>query len=80
MKYKREFDRLFHEGITPDIKKLVPVAEEKVGKIDEKPTVNILKDIATGERPVVSKYGVVITETSDGYINMNFEEFNTIFE
>lgn len=79
VKYQREFDRLFHEGITPDIKKLVPVAEEKVGKIDEKPTVNISKDIATGERPVVSKYGVVITETPDGYINMNFEEFNIVF-
>ena len=79
VKYQSEFDRLFHEGITPDIKESVPVAEEKVGQIDEKPTVNISKDIATGERPVVSKYGVVITETSDGYINMNFEEFNTVF-
>ena len=79
VKYQREFDRLFREGITPDIKESVPVAEEKVGKIDEKPTVNISKDIAIGERPVVSKYGVVITETADGYINMNFEEFNTIF-
>jgi hypothetical protein len=79
VKYQREFDRLFHEGITPDIKESVPVAEEKVGKIDEKPTVNISKDTTTGERPVVSKYGVVITETPDGYINMNFEEFNTVF-
>ena len=47
--------------------------------MDEKPTVNIPKGTATGERSVVSNYGVVITETSDGYINMNFEEFNTIF-
>ncbi|MCR4322448.1 MAG: phospholipase D-like domain-containing protein, partial [Candidatus Brocadiaceae bacterium] len=79
VKYQREFDRLFHEGITTDIKESVPVAEEKARKIDEKPTVDISKDIAAGERPVVSKYEVVITETSDGYINMNFEEFNTIF-
>src|SRR3990167_6673992 len=78
VKYQREFDRLFHEGITPDIKESVPVADEKVGKIDEEPTVNISKDIATGTRTVVSNYGVVITETSDGYINMNFEEFNNI--
>ena len=40
---------------------------------------NISKDTTTGERPVVSKYGVVITETPDGYINMHFEEFNTVF-
>src|SRR3990167_1830094 len=79
VKYQREFDRLFHEGIVPGIKEAVPVAEEKFGKIDEKPTVNISKDIVTGERLVVSKYGVVITETPDGYINMNFEEFNTVF-
>ena len=79
VKYQREFDRLFHEGITPDIKEPVPVAEEKDGKMDEKPTANISKGTTTGERSVVSNYGVVITETSDGYINMNFEEFNTIF-
>jgi len=79
VKYQREFDRLFHEGITPDVKKPVSIAEEKAEKMDEKPTVNISKGVATGERSVVSNYGVVITETSDGYINMNFEEFNTIF-
>ena len=78
VKYQREFDRLFHEGITPDIKESVPVAEEKVGKIDEKPTANISREVATSERTVVSNYGVVITETPDGYINMNFEEFNNI--
>ncbi|MDO8140222.1 MAG: hypothetical protein Q6358_01870, partial [Candidatus Brocadiales bacterium] len=79
VKYQKEFDRLFHEGITPDIKESVPVAEEKVGKIDEKPTADISKDIATGGRTIVSNYGVVITESSDGYINMDFEEFNNIF-
>ncbi|HHT9135939.1 MAG TPA: phospholipase D-like domain-containing protein [Candidatus Wunengus sp. YC60] len=79
VKYQKEFDRLFHEGIAPDIKESVPVSAEKVGKIDEKPTADISKDIATGGRTIVSNYGVVITETSDGYINMDFEEFNNIF-
>src|SRR3989338_7885023 len=78
VKYQREFDRLFHEGIDPDVKKAVSIAGEKVEKIDEKPTANISREVATSERNVVSNYGVVITETSDGYINMNFEEFNTI--
>jgi len=79
VKYQREFDRLFHEGIVPGIKEAVPVAEEKVEKIDEKPTVTITKDTTIAERTVVSNYGVVITETADGYINMNFEEFNNVF-
>src|SRR3990170_22192 len=78
VKYQREFDRLFHEGIDPDVKKAVSIAGEKVEKIDEKPTANISREVATSERTVVSNYGVVITETSDGYINMNFEEFNNI--
>jgi hypothetical protein len=84
VKYQREFDRLFHEGITPDIKlvtykkrEAAPITEEKFERVEEKPAV--IPGVATIEKQIIaSNYGIVIKETSDGYINMNFEEFNNI--
>ena len=85
VKYQREFDRLFHEGITPDIKlvtykkrEAAPITEEKFERVEEKPAV--IPGVTTIEKQIIaSNYGIVIKETSDGYINMNFEEFNNVF-
>jgi len=79
VKYQKEFDRLFHEGTAPDLKEAVSVAGEKAEKIEERPAIAASKGMAAGERLVASHYGVVIAETPDGYLTMNFEAFNTVF-
>lgn len=79
VKYQREFDHLFHEGITPSVKENVAVLGKKVEKVEGERAVTIPNAPLTGARIVASNYGFVITETPDGYINMGFEEFNNIF-
>ncbi len=79
VKYQREFERLFHEGITPDVKEDVPASEKRVEEVAGKPAAGIPKIPDNVSRVVASNYGVVITETPDGYITMGFEEFNNIF-
>lgn len=77
--YQKEFDCLFHEGVTPDIKEFVTVYGEKAGMSGEKSASGTLKDAGAEGRVIVSKYGVIIKETHDGYINMDFDEFNNVF-
>lgn len=79
VKYQREFDRLFHEGITAGVKEDVPAAGKKGEKVEGEPSVIIPTAPGAGNRVIASNFGVVIAETSDGYINMGFEEFNNIF-
>jgi hypothetical protein len=79
MKYQREFDRLFHEGIASTIREAAPIAKEKFERVESKPAAIIPKDTTPGKQSIASNYGIVITENPDGYINMNFEEFNNVF-
>ncbi len=67
VKYQREFDHLFHEGISSSVKEAVSEAEKKGEKGDSKQEV------------IAANYGVVITGTSGDCINMSYEEFNNIF-
>lgn len=78
VKYQREFDRLFYGGITPDGKGTVSNVRKEIETVENEPQAIITKDVLPEKRVVVSKYGIVITETDDGYIDMNFEEFNDI--
>lgn len=79
VKYQREFDRLFHEGTAADTKENegVPAAEKTVKTAEGGPPAIIPK--APGTQVIASNFGIVITETPDGYINMGFEEFNSVF-
>ena len=79
VKYQREFDHLFHEGITASVKEDVPIAEKKDEKVEGERVITIPKASDIGARVVASNYGFVITETPGGYINMSFEEFNNVF-
>lgn len=79
VKYQKEFEHLFHEGIIADVKRGAPVEEKGVEEIAGKPAVIIPKSPDIEARVVASNYGYVITENPDGYINMSFEEFNNIF-
>ncbi len=81
VKYQREFDRLFYEAVTPfntDSKGSVPSAQKETEIIEKEPQAVISESTTADERVVVSKYGFAIKETADGYIDMNFEEFNDI--
>lgn len=79
VKYQREFDRLFHEALIPDVREVVPDASQNTGKRAEGPPGIAPKLPSQEKQVVVSNYGIVITETPDGYIDMNFEKFNEIF-
>ncbi len=79
MKYQREFDCLFLEGITSTIKEATPIAKEKFETVESKPAAITTTDATRGKQVIVSNYGIVITENPDGYIAMNFEEFNNVF-
>ncbi|GAN32708.1 MAG: hypothetical protein DYG83_01620 [Candidatus Brocadia sp. AMX2] len=79
VKYQREFDRLFHEGVTAGVKEGVPAAGKKGEKVEGKSSEIIPKAPGAGNNVIASNFGVVIAETPDGYINMGFEEFNNIF-
>lgn len=79
VKYQKEFDRLFHEGIIPDVKEDLPVSGKSVEEGADKLAARIPKIPDDTSRAVASNSGFVIKETPDGYIDMSFEEFNTIF-
>lgn len=81
VKYQREFDRLFYEAVTPvsaGSKGTIPSAQKETEMIEKEPEAVIPENVVDEERVVVSKYGFIITGTADGYIDMNFEEFNDI--
>ncbi|MEP9410534.1 MAG: hypothetical protein HRF42_03895 [Candidatus Brocadia sp.] len=73
VKYQREFDRLFHEGIATGVKEKEDATEAG------KPPSTTTEAPVTGTRVIASNFGIIITETPNGYINMGFEEFNNIF-
>lgn len=79
VKYQKEFDQLFQEGITASGKEYALGAEKKAEKVVRGPSVVTPKASDTGGQIIASNYGVVIKENSQGYINMSFEEFNDIF-
>lgn len=79
VKYQREFDRLFHEGITAGVKTDLPVTGKKTEKGEAEPSEIIPKPSDGGNQIIASNFGFVITETPGGYINMGFDEFNNIF-
>lgn len=80
VKYQKEFDRLFHSGIAPKAEEVVTEGEEKFEKTKSPPLVSVPDtSTTTGKQVIVSKYGIVIMETGDGYIDMSFEEFNDVF-
>ncbi|MFO0795643.1 MAG: phospholipase D-like domain-containing protein [Candidatus Brocadiaceae bacterium] len=78
VKFQKEFDRLFHEGIDHDEPGVSGETEkEETAKAGTAPTGQ--KAMPSGTKVVASRYGVVITENKDGYLDMNFEEFDDIF-
>ncbi|GAB61489.1 MAG: hypothetical protein DWB56_04800 [Candidatus Jettenia sp.] len=80
IKYQKEFDRLFHEGTAPKVENIAAEGEEGFKKTEGTSPGAVPHTFAmSGKRVIVSKYGVVIVETNDGYIDMGFEEFNNIF-
>ena len=80
VKYQREFDQLFQEGETTSGKEHAVIEEEDIGKpIDTAISEIVPKELESGSQMVASDYGVVITETSQGFINMSFEEFDKVF-
>lgn len=80
VKYQREFDRLFQAERTPG-GQVNAVIEEKKREIakDTDTSVVISKDTGTVNRMVARDYGVLITETSDGFLSMSFEDFDKVF-
>ena len=79
VKYQREFDRLFHEGVTPGIKEAISITKEELEREESKSEVIIPETTVHGGQVIATNYGFAITETPDGYIAMNFDEFNNIF-
>lgn len=79
MKYQKEFDLLFHGEAMVSGQEEITISEKKGEKVEGVPAANIPKVPDIGAQVITSNYGFVITETSNGYINMNFEEFNEIF-
>lgn len=72
VKCQKEFEHIFSESVTPNIPETVSTAEDTLPAIVRKP-------LPPGRRVIASNYGVAISENADGYIDMGFEEFNTIF-
>lgn len=78
VKFQREFDRLFHGGVTHDeLSTPGETGKEETETAGATPIAQ--KAIPPGNKVVASHYGVVITENKDGYLDMNFEEFDDIF-
>ena len=82
VKYQKEFDLLFHEGMKSGVK-LVPYSKKEVSReIVEKrleEAERVSPNIISGKQIIASNYGFTITEDPDGCIDMNFDEFNNIF-
>lgn len=79
VKYQREFDRLFHKGAASSIKKQTYIAEETEKKIPAKPVSETGEKKTVEGKVIASGYDITITENADGFIDMNFEEFDKIF-
>ena len=78
VKFQKEFDRLFHGGVAHD-EPGVPGETGKEETATAVPAPIVQKAIPPGTKVVASHFGVVITENKDGYLDMNFEEFDDIF-
>ncbi|MDR4506663.1 MAG: phospholipase D-like domain-containing protein [Candidatus Brocadiaceae bacterium] len=79
IKYQKEFDYLFFEGQVADREKRTLRAEKKMEKFEERPIEEKQKPTASYGKVIALEYGIVIRETDEGYLDMNFEEFNTVF-
>lgn len=80
MKYQKEFDRLFYKGIVPSLKERVDLAEETAEKDKaETGVTGVMEEKSAEGKLIASEYGIKITEDAEGYINMNFKEFDKIF-
>lgn len=79
VKYQREFDRLFHKGKASPLKKQTYIAEEAEKKRPVKAVSENSEKKAVEGKVIASGYGITITENADGFIDMNFEEFDKIF-
>ncbi|MEK7699090.1 MAG: phospholipase D-like domain-containing protein [Planctomycetota bacterium] len=79
VKHQREFDSLFHGGEARAIPEGISTIEPKPEKPADTLPVATPTIAAPGQKVLASNHGAVITEGDDGYINMNFEEFNKIF-
>lgn len=79
MKYQKEFDKLFHKGIVPSLKESSHLAEETVEEKKEKTESEVVKKKPAEGKVIVSEYGITITENTEGYIELNFEDFDKIF-
>lgn len=79
VKHQREFDALFHGEEVRAVPEGAATAEPKPEIPAYTPPVAAPAIAAPGQKIITSNYGVVIAEGNDGYIPMNFEEFNKIF-
>ena len=79
VKHQREFDSLFHGGAARAIPEGISTIEPKPEKPADTLPAATPTIAAPGQKVIASNHGAVITEGDDGYIGMNFEEFNKIF-
>lgn len=79
VKHQREFDALFHGGEVRAVPEGAVTAEPKPERPAYTPPAVAPTIAAPAQKVLASNHGVVITEGDDGYIAMNFEEFNKIF-
>ncbi|MDG6005414.1 hypothetical protein BIY37_09255 [Candidatus Brocadia sapporoensis] len=80
VKYQREFDQLFQEGRTTSRKENLVIEEKSQGKSVCLSKSEIApKESDAGNQIVASNYGIIIKETSRGFIDMSFEDFDKIF-
>ncbi|TVM04357.1 MAG: hypothetical protein CV087_00225 [Candidatus Brocadia sp. WS118] len=80
VKYQRKFDQLFQERGTTGRKERAVIEGKEVGRPADTAISEIVpKELEPESQVVASNYGVVITETAQGFINMSFEEFDKVF-
>ncbi|OOP55927.1 MAG: hypothetical protein AYP45_11620 [Candidatus Brocadia carolinensis] len=80
VKYQKEFEQLFHEGGATGRREHAVVEGKERGKPADTAISEVVPKELEPERQVVaSNYGIVITETSQGFIDMSFEEFDKVF-
>jgi hypothetical protein len=79
VKYQKEFDRLFQEAAAPDTGEAAYSSVQKTGKKDTETEAAALTATDQGKQVIAANFGVVIKEAPDGYIDMDFEQFDEIF-
>ncbi len=79
VKHQRGFDALFHGGGVRAVPEGISTIEPKPEMPAYMPPAVAPTIAAPAQKVLTSNHGVVITEGDDGYITMNFEEFNKIF-